>query len=530
VATRLFLGEHFCDAMSWAHQAHVKLFAAASNGEDTSKYAHLRQPDLRGHLHVMVHEAKDLPAADIKLIKASTSDPYCRLTLGDQKVQTREINADLNPTWEKEFRFQLGTYLDPKLLQLLGASTMPHNSVRHPKDLEIEVLDHDNFSADDSLGTASVPLADCIHAAHQWKHHEVDLRNHKGKAHGKVALSICWQPAPVLTTYTLHVASGMCYAAAFAMFFIAANCRWQRASLEEGALKQPGVGPTCLLGAIVMLVALLVQFVDAHWHTTLRLDDLAEAHDAWCVFKSGKHVEAKPLMQATLKAKGLSEYEINVASQDDLFDQLHLGIAVLVKVLPIGGAALASLSLLLQMQDFALGIYPGEVFVVVAIFCVGVGFCSTGALGVEMDKHKEQYKQYRAHVVNFGKEPPRRRRATADSSSLEAAVSEKRQQLVHCTLGHPLVNSGHADPGSHVHCDKCGIELLPGSTLYECRKCNYDICPKCYAKALQDDFQVEACNQRNRYDRQESSQSVLSSRPDTDQQKQTTGCHNCAMM
>ena len=71
-----------------------------------------------------------------------TSDPYCRLVIGDNikdAVKTKTIKRTLCPEWNKTF-------------------LLPLDNASQQESLTMELFDHDLMDADDSLGSALLPL------------------------------------------------------------------------------------------------------------------------------------------------------------------------------------------------------------------------------------------------------------------------------------------------------------------------------------------------------------------------------------
>jgi len=89
---------------------------------------------LIGTLKVEVIEAKGLPIMDTI---GRSSDPYCRLKVGDQEYKTHRKKRDLNPRWDQQFEF----YVTDK------------RSV-----LEIAVWDWDRFVSDDFIGKIGIKI------------------------------------------------------------------------------------------------------------------------------------------------------------------------------------------------------------------------------------------------------------------------------------------------------------------------------------------------------------------------------------
>ncbi|BFG28213.1 ADP-ribosylation factor GTPase-activating protein AGD12 [Prunus yedoensis var. nudiflora] len=92
-----------------------------------------------GLLKVKVIRGTNLAIRDMM-----TSDPYVILTLGQQTLQTTIIKSNLNPVWNEELMLSVP--------QQFGA-------------LQLQVFDHDTFSADDIMGEAEVDLQPLITSA-----------------------------------------------------------------------------------------------------------------------------------------------------------------------------------------------------------------------------------------------------------------------------------------------------------------------------------------------------------------------------
>ncbi|KAI3776400.1 hypothetical protein L1987_46181 [Smallanthus sonchifolius] len=94
--------------------------------------------NLLGLLRIRVKRGIDLVIRDFR-----SSDPYCILKLGEQKLKTRIIYKDLNPVWDEDLTL----------------------SVENP-DLPIELMvyDHDTFSRDDEMGDADIDIQPFLEA------------------------------------------------------------------------------------------------------------------------------------------------------------------------------------------------------------------------------------------------------------------------------------------------------------------------------------------------------------------------------
>ncbi|KAH9299178.1 hypothetical protein KI387_030860, partial [Taxus chinensis] len=85
------------------------------------------EAQIEGILKVRIVKGTNLAVRDLR-----SSDPYVVVRLGHQKVKTRVIKKDLNPTWDEE----LSLYI-------------PHST---PLLLKLEVFDKDLLSRDDKMG------------------------------------------------------------------------------------------------------------------------------------------------------------------------------------------------------------------------------------------------------------------------------------------------------------------------------------------------------------------------------------------
>ena len=88
-------------------------------------------------LCVTVMRARDLEAMDF----GGTSDAYTVIACGDHKVRSKIIQKNLNPVWDEMF-------------------VMPVHDLSVP--LKISVLDNDDMSADDIIGSCSIWLEDVL--------------------------------------------------------------------------------------------------------------------------------------------------------------------------------------------------------------------------------------------------------------------------------------------------------------------------------------------------------------------------------
>jgi len=352
-------------------------------------------PAPRGSLHVIIHSASGLPAADFSMLKKPSSDPYCVMTVQHHTKHTRTIHQNLNPTWEEAFTFQIGTCLPSIMLRMFGLSTGVEEeeaSAVPGAFLQLSVFDEDQWTADDKLGTAAIDLQDCMAQPADWLHTEVTLMPPKGVPNrGKVSLSLCWEPAPLLPPYGLRMLGTIDFSIAAGCFFIAANCRWQSSTWQEGAAKQPGVGATVMLAALLMLLGTGLQFLLAHIHNSRNIDDMvaeqsgeAELKDALSMFKGqhgGKCESTRdPAIVGCLAPKKLTTYEFSVTPTIDALPFIILPIYSLGWLLPTGGSALGVLALVLQLQNESFSLHAGEVITICGVMVAATGFfCSITA-------------------------------------------------------------------------------------------------------------------------------------------------------
>ena len=56
-----------------------------------------------GTLQLRIKSAANLRAADLSLVKAATSDPYCRCSFGKWEQRTRTVKKNCSPVWEETF-------------------------------------------------------------------------------------------------------------------------------------------------------------------------------------------------------------------------------------------------------------------------------------------------------------------------------------------------------------------------------------------------------------------------------------------
>ena len=88
-----------------------------------------------GKIELEILSASNLDSADI----GGTSDPYCSVNLGKEKIfKTKIKKKDLNPIWNERVSIDVVT--------------------RSSTSLTIEIMDHNSFSKDSLLGIVTLPL------------------------------------------------------------------------------------------------------------------------------------------------------------------------------------------------------------------------------------------------------------------------------------------------------------------------------------------------------------------------------------
>ncbi|KAI3466975.1 hypothetical protein Pfo_023638 [Paulownia fortunei] len=95
--------------------------------------------DFLGLLRIRVRRGINLAVRD-----TVTSDPYCVISCGTQKVKTKVVRGNCNPVWNEELTIYI-------------------------KDLNVPIIlsvyDKDTFTGDDSMGNAQIdvkPLIECL--------------------------------------------------------------------------------------------------------------------------------------------------------------------------------------------------------------------------------------------------------------------------------------------------------------------------------------------------------------------------------
>ncbi|KAL6539183.1 Protein C2-DOMAIN ABA-RELATED 7 [Orobanche gracilis] len=95
--------------------------------------------DFLGLLRIRVRRGINLAVRD-----TVSSDPYCVLSCGTQKVKTRVVRGNCNPIWNEELTIYIKDLNVP---------------------ITLSVYDKDTFTGDDSMGKAKIdikPLVECL--------------------------------------------------------------------------------------------------------------------------------------------------------------------------------------------------------------------------------------------------------------------------------------------------------------------------------------------------------------------------------
>ncbi|KAK1406527.1 hypothetical protein QVD17_41926 [Tagetes erecta] len=88
--------------------------------------------NLLGLLRVKVKRGINLVIRDFR-----SSDPYCVIKIGEQRLKTNIVYGDLNPVWDQELTLSIE---DPDL------------------PVDVLVFDHDTFTRDDEMGDAEFDI------------------------------------------------------------------------------------------------------------------------------------------------------------------------------------------------------------------------------------------------------------------------------------------------------------------------------------------------------------------------------------
>lgn len=126
-------------------------------------------------LKVLVKGATNLPDVD-KF--SGKSDPYALVSFKGNEQKTDVIEDELNPTWNKEFQYDLNG------LELSAQET-----------LQIKIKDYEKLTANRLIGSASIPLNNLVRSKNNSLDTEVELLDGEQRATpAKVQLKLTYQP------------------------------------------------------------------------------------------------------------------------------------------------------------------------------------------------------------------------------------------------------------------------------------------------------------------------------------------------
>lgn len=114
-----------------------------------------------------VRQAKNLKPMNMR----GKSDPYAVLTCERQRIETKYIPNEVNPTWDEVFTFQIE---------------------RHDSSLRVTIMDRSTLGSDEFQGSVVIPLASL---ADQLKHdnfYELKSKDQKEPWPGKIRLGLQW--------------------------------------------------------------------------------------------------------------------------------------------------------------------------------------------------------------------------------------------------------------------------------------------------------------------------------------------------
>ncbi|CAN1159256.1 Protein C2-DOMAIN ABA-RELATED 4 [Linum perenne] len=95
---------------------------------------------LLGLLRIRVKRGVNLAVRDVR-----SSDPYCVVRMGKQKLKTRFVRKDINPEWNEDLTLSI---MDPDI------------------PVKLTVYDHDTFSLDDKMGNAEFDIRPFMETLH----------------------------------------------------------------------------------------------------------------------------------------------------------------------------------------------------------------------------------------------------------------------------------------------------------------------------------------------------------------------------
>jgi len=138
--------------------------------------------ELLGILHVHVIEAKDLLAAD----SSGTSDPYVKLLKGKKEFgKTKVMRKNLNPTWNENFKINLGEVLNQNITVIIK----DHNNIKSSKTIgEVQINTHNSFNpAENKITDEWYPVSGggSIHIKLEYNADEIDPKAKKNSKRSK---------------------------------------------------------------------------------------------------------------------------------------------------------------------------------------------------------------------------------------------------------------------------------------------------------------------------------------------------------
>jgi len=146
-----------------------------SDGEANRKMSTVNE--LFGILHIYIIEAQELAAAD----SSGTSDPYVKVMKGKKEIgKTKVIKKTLNPTWNENFKVNLGEVL----AQPISIIIKDHNTLQASKTIgEVQITNHQSFPTGENKTTDEwyeVNGGGKIHIKLDYIFDEIDPKAKKG--------------------------------------------------------------------------------------------------------------------------------------------------------------------------------------------------------------------------------------------------------------------------------------------------------------------------------------------------------------
>lgn len=117
-----------------------------------------------------MRRAWGLRAADIGVLKVSSSDPYAVVSCAGVEAKTRTIKQQLEPKWEETLTL-----------------AQPNFDAAVTSGVTVQVFDWDRFTADDLLGTVHVELAVLKTQPHETFVVALDTK-------GRIFFEVTWLP------------------------------------------------------------------------------------------------------------------------------------------------------------------------------------------------------------------------------------------------------------------------------------------------------------------------------------------------